>query len=624
MSQTKKNNSNSKVKSRKVKAFQSGGGPPPPGAAPYSQIPPPPNGSNKTAKGKTPKEKSATKSRWSWIRGKNTAPAMPVDKDGDPKHSGTREGYHARVEPGDVVVNVKSEDPGHSMQCVEDYHFLGFRDYKSIDDIIIEQVLEFLTKFDKTEINRNNLNQISDIIKNINIIILEVFKNYTLYVVKSNAYNLIIEKQEIFDKFEDIKQFFDQDVDTKNKKFLMMFHDKSKIINLIKLYKDKINDLFINTINEEWNGAKGLFISNKNNKFSSDQFNNFDAFNNLITQNNDSNNLDELVKRMNDYKSKTEFEFQTHADTSRSNDKETILKVINDLVTHIKKFYNEIQDFTHEDLKNTNCENTNDITYANKKIEELVNSYTTDLFKFDQIENLKTNIEIHQKIKEHLSEIKRSSDAMMTADNELIAVVDKINNLNSNSIKGRVLGQTQITSWSGDGEDAEQKQQLKVMRTKVIDSINSLLEKLRETKGEINDKKTNIKNEMKDSKDLNDKNKKFKKEDVEQIVTNISKFQIYNILLKSLNSVEKSLTDFVINHRDRNPEPPGESKPPVVPPVVPTGEPPQVEEPSGEQPDTPEAKTSDKPQVEEPSGEQPDTPQVEEPSGEQPDKPTNE
>lgn len=561
MSQTKKNNSISKVKSRKVKvkAFQSGGGDNPPPKGTYR------GRASQTAKEQTAKGKPAAQSTWSRLFGKNTAPAPSVDKYGDPTHSDTREGYRAMVGPDQVDLKVKSEDPGHSMQCVEDYHFLGFRDYKSIDDIIIEQVLEFLTKFDKTEINRNNLNQISDIIKNINIIILEVFKNYTLYVVKSNAYNLIIEKQEIFDKFEDIKQFFDQDVDTKNKKFLMMFHDKSKIINLIKLYKDKINDLFINTINEEWNGAKGLFISNKDKKFSNDQFNNFDAFNNLITHNNDSNNLDELVKRMNDYKSKTEFEFQTHADTSRSNNKETIIKVINDLVTHIKKFYNEeINEFSLGILKNTNCENTNDITYANKNIEELVKSYTTDSFNFDQIQiqNLKTNIEIHDKIKKHLSDIKGLSDAMMTADNELASFVEKINNLNSNPLSTWTLGQTQITSWSGDGVDDEQKEQLKVMRTQVINSINSLLKKLRETETEINDKNSEIITEMEQDdrfKHLTDRpGASYKRSDVRTTVTMtfdyISKFQIYNILLKSLKSVEKSLTDFVNKHNSEAPQ----------------------------------------------------------------------
>lgn len=587
MNQTKKNISisNPKVKSRKVKASQSGGGFFSTGSG-QSQKPP-------------PKEKTATKSRWG--RGKNTGTkeAPPDDKDG----------HHAKVGLEDVDLKVRSEDPGHSMQCVEDYHFLGFRDYKSIDDIIIEQVLEFLNIFDKIEINHKNFDEIIDIIKNINIIILEVFKNYTLYVVKSNAYNLIIEKKEIFDKFTAIETILHDD--KTNNKFSRMFYDKSKIIKLIKLYKDHTTILF-NTINQFWNGAKWSFISIKDISIKN-AFNNFGEFNELIGQINqikENNDFNVLKTKMDDYKNRTKSEFKIYADDPVTSNPSIILSVIDTLVEKIKKFYNEIQDFTHEDLKNTNCENTNDITYAyaNKKIEELVNSYTTDSFKFDQIENLKTNIEIHQKIKEHLSEIKRSSDAMMNADNGLIAVVEKINNEIDKSNPNPFSQKSQITSWSGDGVSDDQKQQLNDMRTKVINSINSLLKKLRETKGEINGKKTNIINEMKARKDLNDKKKKFIKEDVEQIVTNISKFQIYNILLKSLNSVEISLTEFV--NGDRNPGPSGESKAAPGRVAAPEKSPFEVQRDFLAK----EEKAAEEGSVELP--EQADTLQVEEPSGE--------
>lgn len=587
MSQTKKNISisNPKVKSRKVKASQSGGGLFSTGSD-QSQKPP-------------PKEKTASQSRWDRMWGKNTGTkeAPPDDK----------YGHHSRIGVEDVDLKVNSEDPGHSMQCVEDYHFLGFRDYKSIDDIIIEQVLEFLNIFDKIKINHKNFDEIIDIIKNINIIILEVFKNYTLYVVKSNAYNLIIEKKEIFDKFTAIETILHDD--KTNNKFSRMFYDKSKIIKLIKLYKDHTTILF-NTINQFWNGAKWSFISIKDIS-TKDSFNNFGEFNELIGQINqikENNDFNVLKTKMDDYKNRTKSEFKIYADDPVTSNPPIILNVIDTLVEKIKKFYNEIQDFTHEDLKNTNCENTNDITYANKKIKELVNSYTTDSFKFDQIENLKTNIEIHQKIKEHLSEIKRSSDAMMNADNGLIAVVEKINNEIDKSNPNPFSQKSQITSWSGDGVSDDQKQQLNDMRTKVINSINSLLKKLRETKGEINDKKTNIINEMKARKDLNDKKKKFIKEDVEQIVTNISKFQIYNILLKSLNSVEISLTEFV--NGDRNPGPSGESKAAPGRVAAPEKSPFEVQRDFLAK----EEKAAEEGSVELP--EQADTLQVEEPSGE--------
>lgn len=587
MSQTKKNNSisNPKVKSRKVKEFQSGG------TGEWFSF--------SSRQPKEPKEPS-----------KPPAPKKPKKSPPDDK-----DGHHSRIGVGveDVDLKVNSEDPGHSMQCVEDYHFLGFRNYKSIDDIIIEQVLEFLNIFDKIKINHKNFDEIIDIIKNINIIILEVFKNYTLYVVKSNAYNLIIEKKEIFDKFTAIETILHDD--KTNNKFSRMFYDKSKIIKLIKLYKDHTTILF-NTINQFWNGAKWSFISTKDIS-TKDSFNNFDEFNELIGQinqikeNNDFNELIELKRKMDDYKNRTESEFKIYDDDPVTDNQSIILRVIDTLVEKIKKFYNEIQDFTHEDLKNTNCENTNDITYAyaNKKIEELVNSYTTDSFKFDQIENLKTNIEIHEKIKEHLSEIKRSSEAMMNADNGLIAVVEKINNEIDKSNPNPFSQKSQITSWSGDGVSDDQKQQLNDMRTKVINSINSLLKKLRETKGEINGKKTNIINEMKARKDLNDKKKKFIKEDVEQIVTNISKFQIYNILLKSLNSVEISLTEFV--NGDRNPGPSGESKAAPGRVAAPEKSPFEVQRDFLE---AEMAKTSKEGSVELP--EQADTLQVEEPSGE--------